>query len=435
MHNQKLNIFWFRRDLRLEDNTGLFHALSSDLPVLPIFIFDTDILSKLNDSNDKRIQFIYDNLCLLKKELNNFGSDLSIFYGKPIDIFTELVKSHSITEVFTNRDYEPYAKNRDKEVHDFLNKNNIGFNTFKDHVIFEGLEIAKDNGTPYKVYTPYQRKWKEKIQSAGVNNFASEKLKDNFIRTPCTPIPTLVSMGFNASITKYPPLKFDKEKLKNYADTRNYPALDGTSKLSVHLRHGTVSIRKAVQIARNTNETWLNQLIWRDFYIMILDNFPEVVNNEFDKRYAAIPWKNDAQEFQKWCEGKTGFPIVDAGMRELNESGYMHNRVRMITASFLTKHLLIDWRWGEAYFAEKLLDFELANNNGGWQWAAGCGTDAQPYFRIFNPYEQAKKFDPKNNYIKRWLPEINSKNHPQPIIDHKFARERAIQTFKKALQK
>ncbi len=434
MQTNEVNLFWFRRDLRLEDNAGLYHALTSNLPVLPLFIFDPDILDRLSSRQDLRVQFIHEQLQRLKQELNEAGSDLLVFYGRPLDVFKNLITQYRVKKVLLNRDYEPFTKKRDSSVKSFCEENGIEYQPFKDHVIFERLEIAKEDGNPYKVYTPYQKRWKEEIKQVGINSLHSERHVNNFIKISPVSFPALEALGFKERNFGFPTVQFDTGTLKNYSEYRDFPYKDGTSKLGIHLRHGTISIRKAVREAQKSSETWLNQLIWREFYIMILDNYPFVVDTEFNRKYAAIPWKYDEDNFQKWCDGQTGYPIVDAGMRELNETGYMHNRVRMITASFLTKHLLIDWRWGEAYFAEKLLDYELANNNGGWQWAAGCGTDAQPYFRIFNPYEQAKKFDPKMKYIKRWVLELNSKNYPQPIIDHKFARERAIKTFTESLQ-
>lgn len=430
----KINVFWFRRDLRLEDNKGLYEALSGPIPVMPVFIFDSQILDQLDHPDDARVTFIHQSVKELYHRLKKLGSALFVFHGRPVDVFKTLLAQHEIAEVYTNKDYEPYARQRDGEVAALLKSNNIPFLPFKDHVIFESLEVARENGEPYRVYTPYKNRWMTLLSQNHIAEYPSETLAARFLKTAHSYFPTLGDIGFTASTIEIPALKLDEHVLRAYDKTRDFPAAQGTSRLGVHLRHGTLSIRKAVKEAMRLNKVWLQELIWREFYIMILDNFPNVAHQEFNPKYRSMPWRHDEDQFRRWCEGTTGYPIVDAGMRELNATGYMHNRVRMITASFLTKHLLIDWRWGEAYFAQRLLDYELASNNGGWQWAGGCGTDAQPYFRIFNPYEQARKFDPKGQYIKKWVKEINTGNYPDPIIDHKFARERAIATFKKALE-
>lgn len=436
MDNSAISVFWFRRDLRLHDNKGLYEALKSGDPVLPIFIFDANILSKLNETADPRVNFIYDRVCWMKKELEKHNATLKIFHGDPQSVFQSLIQEYPVAAVYTNRDYEPYAKRRDADVSKLLFENGIAFNTFKDHVIFESLEIATDEGQPYKVYTPYKNKWLVSFNLGVVNNYSIPLDKSNFYPPlGANIVPTITQLGFNRSDIKIPGSDIDENIIAEYHSNRNYPAINGTSRLGIHFRHGTISIREAVKKAYALNDTWLQELIWREFYIMILDNFPFVVDTEFNPKYRHFPWRNDESEFKRWCDGDTGFPMVDAGMRELNATGYMHNRCRMITASFLTKHLLIDWRWGEAYFGEKLLDYELASNNGGWQWAAGTGTDAQPYFRIFNPTEQAKKFDPQLEYIKHWIPELNSFNYPNPIIDHKFARQRTLELFKKTANK
>jgi len=418
----------------LDDNCGLYHALKDNLPVLPVFIFDTEILDKLMDRRDTRVEFIHKQVGQLAHEFQKYGSGIEVFYGKPIEAFRTFTKKFNVKKVFTNCDYEPYTKKRDVEISDLLKLSNIEFHTYKDQVIFEALEIAKEDGDPYKVYTPYKEQWLKKNNQLGIAHYPSQTLLSNLFKTKTTTLPDLKAIGFKHTDMPIPETTIDKKIISEYDKQRNYPAKNGTSRLGIHLRHGTISIRKAVDIASQYNKIWLQELIWREFYMMILDNFPRVVDEEFNLKYKKFPWKYDEENFKKWCKGKTGYPIVDAGMRELNQTGHMHNRVRMITASFLTKHLLIDWRWGEAYFAGKLLDYELASNNGGWQWAAGCGTDAQPYFRIFNPAEQAKKFDPKGEYVRKWVPELNSFHYPNPIIDHKFARQRAIETFKTALQ-
>ena len=427
-------IFWHRRDLRIQDNTGLFHALKSGRQVIPIFIFDSEILTKLENKSDSRVTFIHDQLSRLKSEYEQYGSDLRVYTGNPIDVWQKLINEHQLIEVYTNHDYEPYAIQRDKTIKALLEKEGIKFQSFKDQVVFEKSEVVKDNGSPYTVFTPYSRKWKLKLEETGIEINEVEPLLENLARLDSKSMPSLNSIGFERSQTSFPELLVNQDLIKKYHVKRDIPSIRGTSRLSVHLRFGTVSIRKLVNIALVLNETWLNELIWREFYMMILFHFPKVVNHAFKEKYERIPWRNDEREFDAWCTGKTGYPIVDAGMRELNETGFMHNRVRMIVASFLTKHLLIDWRWGEAYFASRLNDYELSSNNGGWQWAAGTGCDAAPYFRVFNPYTQTEKFDKELKYVRKWVPELDDPSkYPEPIVEHKFARNRAIDTYKKAL--
>lgn len=430
---QKIQLFWFRRDLRLHDNTALFYALKENTPTLPIFIFDRNILDLLDDKDDARVSFIHAQIEGLKKQLQLVGSDLKVYYGTPIEVYKNIIQSFEVSAVYTNRDYEPYAKERDKSIDDLLKAHGIGFYTFKDQVIFEKDEILTDGGDPYKVFTPYKNKWVKKLESMPLQVLPDVSQDGNFFNVHAEEMISLESMGFAPSSIKTPPKEAPIDIIKKYDQIRNFPAINGTSRLGVHLRFGTLGIREMVKIAHANNETWLNELIWREFYMNILHHFPHVKDKAFKPQYDHIPWSKNEEHFQKWCEGKTGYPIVDAGMRELNATGYMHNRVRMITASFLTKHLLIDWRWGEAYFAKKLLDFELASNNGGWQWAAGTGTDAQPYFRVFNPDAQTEKFDKELKYIKKWLPEWGTSAYPKPIVEHKSARLRAIETYKKAL--
>lgn len=434
--NEPINIFWFRRDLRLSDNTALFHALRSGLPVLPIFIFDTTILKELSDKSDRRITFIQESLQEIQKSLVKINSSLLVLHSSPTEAFRYLSANYKIEKVFTNHDYEPYAKQRDEEISLQLKKQRIEMLTYKDQVIFEKSEIIKDDGKPYTVFTPYSRKWKATLNEFPINYFPSEKYFDNFLKHSTIPIPTLHDIGFTTTEKVFPPKKVEEELITHYAETRDFPGIKGTSRLGVHFRFGTISIRKAVVRALQLSPVFLNEIIWRDFYHMILWNFPQVGQGKaFKPAYDTIEWRNDNGEFIKWCEGKTGYPIVDAGMRELNETGFMHNRVRMITASFLCKHLLLDWRLGEAYFAEKLLDFDLAANNGGWQWAAGSGCDAAPYFRIFNPTLQTKRFDPTFNYIKKWVPEFQESGYPKPIVVHEMARKRCLETYSKALRK
>ncbi|HLD52987.1 MAG TPA: deoxyribodipyrimidine photo-lyase [Sediminibacterium sp.] len=431
-----VNIIWFRRDLRLKDNAALYHALRSDVPVLPIFIFDTTILDQLQDRSDKRVAFIHAAITEMQTALVAMGSTMQVFHGKPLEVFAELVSTYLIQTVFANHDYEPYAQERDAAVADLLGKAGVNFNTYKDQVIFEKDEVTKDDGKPYTVFTPYSRKWKAKLTPDYLNAYLTEKYFANFYQQAPLPIPSLASMNFEEVEMAFPSKQLNEEIVRKYSQNRDFPALEnGTSKMGVHLRFGTVSIRALATIAAGLNETYLNELIWRDFYQMILWHFPKVgKGHAFKAEYEKIKWRNNEEEFKKWCEGKTGYPIVDAGMRELNATGFMHNRVRMIVASFLTKHLLIDWRWGEAYFANKLLDFDLSANNGGWQWAASSGCDAAPYFRVFNPYLQTEKFDKELKYIKKWVPEFQEFSYPQPIVVHEVARKRVLETYAAALK-
>ncbi|MDB4920827.1 deoxyribodipyrimidine photo-lyase [Mucilaginibacter sp.] len=428
--------FWFRRDLRLDDNAGLYHALKSGSPVLPVFIFDKEILDKLEDKDDARVTFIYQTAEALNKELQQHGSSLLIVYDKPEHAWNKLIKEHNITAVYTNHDYEPNAKVRDEAIAAYLKKHEIPFNTYKDQVIFERDEVIKDDGKPYTVYTPYMRKWYQKLTPLHLKAYPNKKYFKNFCQTKAFNIPSLNQMGFEKSNRKFPTIHY-KKLILDYAEKRDFPAIKGTTHIGLHLRFGTVSIRELIRTANAFKEkTWLNELVWREFYMMILHHFPKTADHAFRPEYDRIKWVNDEKQFEAWCNGQTGFPLVDAGMRELNTTGYMHNRVRMVTASFLSKDLLIDWRWGERYFARKLLDYEMASNVGGWQWSAGSGTDAAPYFRIFNPDSQLKKFDPELEYIKKWVPEYaDFSKYPKPIIDHTFARDRCLKAFKEALSK
>jgi deoxyribodipyrimidine photo-lyase len=426
-----VTVFWFRRDLRLEDNAGLYHALKSHTKVVGLFIFDSIILEELDDKNDKRVDFIYRSLEILKHELEASGSTLLTAYGNPVTFFQKIHPK----AVYTNHDYEPYAVARDASVKNILIAKGLEFHSFKDQVIFEKNEIVKDSASPYTVFAPYSNKWKATLADFYLKTYPSKKLLKNLLQTKPVWFPSLDEIGFQKTDLQAPGRVIKMSLIINYHLTRNFPAIEGTTRLSVHLRFGTVSIRKLAKVALQKNQTWLNELIWRDFYQMILWHFPQVEKESFKPAYDLIRWRNNETEFERWCGGTTGYPIVDAGMRELNQTGFMHNRVRMVTASFLTKHLLIDWRWGEAYFAKKLLDYDMAANNGGWQWAAGSGCDAAPYFRVFNPELQTQKFDPELKYIHRWVPEFGSTAYPKPIVDHKFARERAIKSYQEALKK
>ncbi len=429
-----VSVFWFRRDLRLDDNAGLYHALKSGVPVLPVFIFDKEILGRLEDKDDARVTFIHQTIENLDKELQGQSSSLLVLYDKPEHAWSILLKDYNIDAVYTNHDYEPYAKTRDEAIAILLKKHDISFNTYKDQVIFEKGEVVKDDGDPYTVYTPYNRKWYQKLSPFYLKAYPNKKYFKTFLKARPFKIPTLKQMGFEKSDREFPPVNY-KELIPTYAEKRDFPAIAGTTHIGLHLRFGTVSIRELARTANNFKEkTWLNELIWREFYMMILYQFPKTTDHAFRTEYDRIKWVNDETHFAAWCNGATGFPLVDAGMRELNNTGYMHNRVRMVVASFLSKDLLIDWRWGERYFARKLLDYEMASNVGGWQWSAGSGTDAVPYFRIFNPDSQLKKFDPDLKYIKKWVPEYaDFSKYPKPIIDHAFARERCLKVFKQAL--
>jgi deoxyribodipyrimidine photo-lyase len=427
-------LFWHRRDLRIDDNAGLFKALKENDQVQPVFIFDSMILSEL-PCNDQRVRFIHQEIQSLKKEYQELDSDLKVYFGNPIELIPSIAQQHRCSAVYTNRDYEPYALERDKQIFASLEELGISFIGTKDHVIFEKSEVTKDDGLPYTIFTPYARKWKAALTESSLSSSSTSLYRANFARRE--KIQELISMkelGFeDIQLFPFPAKSFPDSIVKNYHENRDFPMVNGTSRLSLHLRFGTISIRKLARFALERNETYLNELIWRDFYQMIIYHYPHSVKNAFKKQYDKIEWEQNEEHFQAWCVGKTGYPLVDAGMRELNETGFMHNRVRMVVASFLTKHLLIDWRRGESYFAEKLIDFELASNIGGWQWAAGCGCDAAPYFRVFNPTAQQEKFDKQKKYIQKWVPEYGTSSYPNPIIDHVFARERVLSRFKKAL--
>jgi deoxyribodipyrimidine photo-lyase len=433
----KVSFFWFRRDLRLNDNAGLYRILRSRDNVIPLFIFDTEILDKLEDKCDARVEFIYDTIQELKDELKSIGSDIKVEYGNPLEIWKKILDHYDVDSVYANKDYEPYAKTRDENVKSLLESKGAQMKTFKDHLIFEQGEVLKKDGDPYTVFTPYKKVWLSKIKDGlddyYLKSYPCDKYFSSFAKNINYNLISLGEMGFQKSKIKIPPREVKQKVIKEYDAKRNFPAEDGTSRLGVHYRFGTISIREKARKAWSLNETYLSELIWRDFYAQILAEYPHVVEGSFRPKYDQIEWRNNEDEFAAWCEGRTGYKIVDAGMRELNETGYMHNRVRMITASFLTKHLLISWQWGEAYFAKKLLDFDLASNNGGWQWAAGSGTDAAPYFRIFNPYTQVTKFDKNLEYINKWVPEHDTSAYPKEIVEHKAARERCLETYKAAL--
>ena len=425
----EIAIFWFRRDLRFEDNTGLWHALSSGYKVLPLFIYDPDILNKL-ESDDIRISFLKKILSELNKALLKIGSGLVTINRTPKEALVYLLSVYNVKALYFNRDYEPYAIRRDTEIVEWLNNQNITCFSFKDQVIFESDEVIKNDGKPYAIYTPYSSKWLSQFRTDLIKEVPSSKLPGNFLKFNDNRFFSIETIGFNCSDVIIKPWQLDELQIRGYDKTRDFPSVEGTSFLGPHLRFGTISIREVLRQTANINLVFTKELIWREFFMQILYHFPNVEEYSFRAEYDRILWLNNEEDFDKWCEGKTGFPIIDAGMRELNQTGYMHNRVRMVAANFLTRHLLTDWRWGEAWFAKKLLDFDLASNNGNWQWAAGTGCDAAPYFRIFNPDIQIKKFDPQYLYIKKWIPEFGTSDYPAPIVEHCYARERAVKYYR-----
>lgn len=428
---QKVVIFWYRRDLRLYDNVGLHYALNSGYPVLPIFIFDKGILANFENVRDRRVDYIQQALTQINETLKSYNSSLNTYYGSPKAIFEQLNLDFDIQEVYCNRDYEPQAINRDKEIYAFFESQDIRLRAFKDQVIFDKQDILKNDGKPYSVYTPYAKKWKEKLTGTDYKEYPIPL--EGFYQQSFSEIISLQDIGFEKTDIVYHDPFLDATIVDQYDQYRDYPALQRTTQLGIALRFGAISIRRCVAFALLHNQVWLSELIWRDFFMQILYFYPQVVQKSFKANYDHINWRNNVHEFELWCAGNTGYPIVDAGMRQLNQTGYMHNRVRMIVASFLCKHLLIDWRWGEAYFALKLDDFDLSANNGNWQWAAGSGCDAAPYFRVFNPTLQTDKFDKDFVYIKKWVPEYGSSNYPAAIVEHSFARERVLKVYAEAL--
>lgn len=417
-----INVFWFRKDLRLEDNTGLIEALKSGKNVQCIFIYDKSYFG----NNVRRKSFIYERLNLINDKLNEFGAYLEVLEGDFFSKFKELNQKWAISSIFYNKVYDKEVLSVENSVRKFCSQNYIKVNDFKDDLIFEPKEIVKDDRTPYAVYTAFKNKWLYKLSKLEFKNADINELASSFRKSE-----PKKRNDLKLSETKHLVKPYDlSDKIKtNYANDRDFPARQATSNLSVHLRFGTVSIRNIVKQVYNS-EVLLSEIIWREFFTSIYYHFPLNKSESFKKQYDNIQWLNSKKEFEMWCNGQTGYSLVDAGMHELNETGAMHNRVRMVVASFLVKHLLIDWRWGEAYFADKLTDYDQAINNGNWQWVAGCGCDAAPYFRVFNPILQAKKFDPENIYVNKW----NAGNTSKPIIEHKFARERCLHTFKQALK-
>ncbi|RFS24557.1 deoxyribodipyrimidine photo-lyase [Chitinophaga silvatica] len=432
--SQQVVLCWLRRDLRLDDNAALYHALKSGFPVVPVFVFDTNILNDLTDKHDRRVTFIYEVIEELQTELIKHKSSLDVFHGTPAAAFNHWISKYKVHAVYTNRDYEPYATERDTSVAGHLKEKGVEFFSYKDQVILDRNEVLKDNGNPYTIFTPYSRQWNNRLTAFHLKQYPVKKYLNKLHHQSKISLPSLTQLGFKEGEKHFPSKSLKESLIRHYDKTRDFPAINGTSRLGIHLRFGTISIRKLMQHALEWNETYAKELVWREFYQMIIWHFPHVVTQSFKKEYDKIAWRNNEKEFERWCTGTTGYPIVDAGMRELNTTGYMHNRVRMITASFLTKHLLIDWRWGEAYFAEKLLDYDLAANNGGWQWAAGSGCDAAPYFRVFNPTLQMQKFDKDLQYVRKWVPEFESPDYPLPVVSHEEARKRALEVYSKALK-
>jgi deoxyribodipyrimidine photo-lyase len=431
---EKINIFWFRRDLRINDNHGFYQALTAGLPVVPVFIFDPEILRHFPDPEDVRLTFIHRCLVDLNREFQKYNSALLVYFSSPEVVFGRLVSRFEVCTVFTNVDYEPAAVERDRKVKTLLQNKGIDFMGFKDQIVFHRDEVVKANGSPYSVFTPYSKKWKEKLVQEVLPDYPGEKYLHELKHLSSDYFPELEEIGYTKQNHTFQGKDIAVEKIQDYARLRDFPSANGTSRLGIHLRFGTISIRNLTRLAQLYSEVFLNELIWRNFYMDILWHYPYVVEKSFKPAYDFIAWRNDTMEFERWCAGQTGYPLVDAGMRELNETGYMHNRVRMVVASFLTKHLLIDWRLGEAYFAKKLLDFELASNNGGWQWASGSGCDAAPYFRVFSPDAQTKKFDPNFVYIRKWAPELETSAYPKPIVAHAFARARALEVYRQSLK-
>jgi deoxyribodipyrimidine photo-lyase len=433
-----MNYFWFRRDLRLNDNAGLYHALRGGEPVQAVFVFDTEILEKLDDPRDRRVQFLHQNVSDLQKKLRALGADLVVRTGKPVEVWKKLLREHPARTLYANHDYEPASIRRDVAVEKLCASSGVAFQTFKDQVIFEKDEIVTEARKPYTVYTPYKKKWLASLSGFYLKVYPTEKYFKNFLKVAKSAaaknaVPTLRDLKFAAPEFVFPPARVNEKILKAYAGTRDFPALEhGTSRLGLHLRFGTLSVRELARAGRKNSAVWLSELIWREFFMQVLWHFPQVEKRSFREHFEKVPWRKSPADFRRWCEGRTGYPLVDAGMRELNATGFMHNRVRMVTASFLSKHLLIHWSRGERYFAAKLLDYDLSANNGNWQWAAGTGCDAAPYFRVFNPETQARRFDGAEEYIRKWIPELGTAAYPEPMVDHVFARNRALSAYKAA---
>ena len=435
---QEISIFWFRRDLRIDDNIGLYNALKSGSKVLPIFIFDPEILNHFSDKKNFQVGFLIQFVKELDAKLRELGSSLSVFHKSPIDVFEVLTQKYNVKEVYFNQDYEPSIIRRDDELRRFLVTKGVKVYSSNDQLILKPGDVLKSDSTPYTIFTPFANRWKVIVNQSLelIQSVTSECFVSNFLKPENALTYNYDSLSYEFDYQNNKLNSFPLEIIQNYHLTRDFPALEnGTSHLGIHLRFGTISIRKLVSIAQSLNEQFLNELIWREFFMHILYHFPHVERGSFKHRYDVIEWRNNEDEFNTWCNGTTGIPLVDAGMRELNNTGFMHNRIRMVVASYLTKHLLIDWRWDEAYFAQHLADYELSSNNGNWQWAAGSGCDAAPYFRIFNPYRQQERFDPNFEYIKRWVPEYQSENYQKLLkVDLNLAKISCLHAYKKALK-
>ena len=425
-------VHWFRRDLRWQDNRALDAALTSGHPVVPLFVFDKNILDRLDNQDDARITFLHDRISHMQGEASDLGGSLLVVHDDPINVLETLAENGMMKAVYTNEDYEPYAQTRDAAARNFLKTRGVAFHTFTDHVIQAPGEVTKPDGTPYTVFTPFSKRWHLNLSEENMKTSPSEKHLGS-LHTWDSTLPSLDSIGFKRSSISAPEATITKNVLTQYSEMRDIPSVRGTSRLSVHLRFGTKSIREAAKEGFKYSEKWLTELIWRDFYQHVMHAFPHSMKDAFRPQYDRVPWRHNDEDFQRWTRGETGYPLVDAGMRELLATGFMHNRVRMVVASFFCKHLLLDWRLGERHFAAHLLDFELASNVGGWQWAAGSGCDAAPYFRVFNPTSQLQKFDRELTYVRKWVPEYGTESYPTPMVDHKMARQRAIDTYKNAL--
>ncbi len=468
---QTLALVWLRRDLRLDDNAAIYHAFRSGSVVVPVFVFDKKILDPLPRA-DRRVEFIHGSVAQLKGELHALGVDLLVRHGVAADEIVGLARALEVEAVYCNHDYEPEAIKRDEGVAAELQKAGIRFLTFKDQVILEKDEVRTATGGMFSVFTPYMKAWRKACDGFQLKAYPVRRYLAALQRARART--DAITGGYRFEQTNLSALGIKPgsdgaadlfqdflDRIDGYRDRRNFPGVKGVSYLSVHLRFGTISIRTLARTAMAHGgegaETWVNELIWREFYHQILWHRPDVVGHAFKSDLDDLAFSKNEEHFKAWCEGRTGYPIVDAAMRQLNETGYMHNRLRMIAASFLVKDLLIDWRWGEAYFAEKLIDFDLAANNGGWQWAAGTGCDAQPYFRIFNPVSQAQKFDAEGKFIRRYVPELAKLDadalfapwlarpldlaaagvrlgvtYPEPIVDHAVQRDKALKLFKRA---
>lgn len=457
-------LVWFRRDLRDDDHAALYHALKSARQVYCVFVFDTEILDGLSDRADRRVEFIWQSVRELQVSLEADGGGLAVLHGLARDELPAFAKRLEVQAVFANRDYEPSSIGRDVAVAADLRHSGIDFHLFKDQVVFEGDEVLSGEGRPYRIFTPYKNAWLSRLNPFFLKPYPVARYREALASPAAHAMPTLDAIGFMPTGLRHPAgmsgadrlLADFRDRIKSYKEAREFPAVKGTSFLSTHLRFGTVSVRSLARLAWEMGgagaETWLQELVWRDFYFMILQHNPRLAGGQcFKPEFDNIEWPGSEAHFDAWCEARTGFPLIDAAMRQLNQTGYMHNRLRMVTASFLVKDLLVDWRKGERYFAGKLLDFDFAANNGGWQWAASTGCDAQPWFRIFNPVTQSEKFDAEGNFIRKYVPELGAcfakeihapwkisverrrelkLDYPMPVVDHAEMREKALALYK-----